>query len=832
MPRPVPPLRDTRMTLLRLADDVRLLGRYPGSGFREPRYLIERRDERMLQLSRLLFIVAANLDGRHSVEEIADRVSTQYRRRLTTEGLEFLVEAKLRPLGLLDDGRAPAHLAGRTLHHQAPDAAGRYAKPNGRVLGLRLRLVLFPPRLVGPLCAALTVFFLPVVVVGAVVALVVVDAWLLRTASLAPAMAAMLAEPVTILVLLAIVATSVLIHEFGHAAACRYSGGRPGAIGMGLYLIYPALYTDVTDAQRLGRSGRLRTDLGGVYFNGVAILVVASAYGVTGYEPLVLAIVLIHIEMLQQLVPVVRLDGYYILTDLVGVPDLFDRIRPVLASLLPWRETDPRVTELRPAARATVTIWVLLVVPVLLTVTGFIVVHSPDLVRDVWRSEQREWRGVQAAFEAGDAALVALGSLSMLLLALPVLGLTLLLADLARRVPRAAVRRTSRRRARPETSSTAAASLRTAPQEEPMDDNGQGGPTRTLTATSAARGRPMEAGRTFGNGHADAPSSVDDRAPRLSLSSLTADDFTEDSMLRDRAQPPTRGWRRGVFVATRGALNPGPGRAERRELDLLSRLRTPIHGSRRIVVLSRKGGAGKTTTALMLGHTFASLRGDRVVALDGNPDAGSLAYRIQRQSRETVTTLLAKRANVNRYAEMRAFTSQAPDTRLEVVASDDDPRITQALGELHYRHAIDVLDRHYNLIIIDTGTGILDGAIQGVLGEADQIVVVMPPALDGGRVAAMTLDWLEEHGYGGLVRGAVAVINGVRGTGPVEIDRMEAHFAARCAGVVRIPWDRVLSAGGQTGFAELGHPTRVAFLDLAATIAEGFESRSPRRSNP
>ena len=234
----------------------------------------------------------------------------------------------------------------------------------------------------------------------------------------------------------------------------------------------------------------------------------------------------------------------------------------------------------------------------------------------------------------------------------------------------------------------------------------------------------------------------------------------------------------------------------------------------------------------MLGHTFASQRGDRVVALDGNPDAGSLAYRIRRQSPETVTSLLEERMHVHRYAEMRAFTSQAPDTRLEIVASDDDPRISEALGALHYRNAIDVLDRHYNLIIIDTGTGVLDGAIQGVLGEADQIVVVMPPALDGGRVAAMTLDWLDEHDYGGLVRGAVAVVNGVRGSGPLELDRMEAHFAARCAGVVRIPWDPALAAGGQTAFAELRRATRVAFLDLAATIAEGFEDRSPRRSDP
>jgi putative peptide zinc metalloprotease protein len=821
------------MTLPRLADDVRLLGSCPGSGYREPRYLIERPDQRMLQLSRLLFIVAANLDGRHSVEEIADRVSTQYRRRLTTEGLEFLVEAKLRPLGLLEDSRARVDRPGGTPAPLRGAPPGRPA-PAGRLLGLRLRLVLLPARLVRTLCGVLTVFFLPAVVAAALAALVAVDVWLWRTASLAPAFAAVLAEPVTILLLLAVVAASVLFHELGHAAACRYSGGRPGAIGLGLYLVYPALFTDVTDAQRLGRSGRLRTDLGGVYFNGLTVLVVAAVYGATGHEPLVLAIVLIHLEILQQLVPVVRLDGYYILTDLVGVPDLFDRVRPVLASLAPWREPDSRVTELRPAARATVTAWVLVVVPALLAVAGYLIVRTPDLLRDVWRSEQREWQALQVAFDAGDTPLVALAALSMVLLALPTLGLTLLLADVARRVPRAAVRWARARGSRPQTPSARSTAPRTVPQEVPMDNNGVGDPTRAVAPSSTSREGSTAPATASRDGHGTAPPASRRRAAppdrRRSLSSLTATDFTEETMLRGRTQPPTRGWRRGVYVATRGSVNPGPGRAERRELELLSRLRTPIHGSRRIVVLSRKGGAGKTTTAVMLGHTFASQRGDRVVALDGNPDAGSLAYRVQRQSPETVTSLVARPAALDRYADMRSFTSQAPDTRLEVVASDDDPRITQALGEDDYRRAIDVLDRHYNLIIIDTGTGVLDGAIQGVLGEADQIVVVMPPALDGGRVAAMTLDWLDEHGYGGLVRGAVAVINGVRGGAPVELDRMEAHFAARCAGVVRIPWDRVLSAGGQTGFSELGRGTRVAFLDLAATIAEGFESRSPRRS--
>jgi putative peptide zinc metalloprotease protein len=416
------------------------------------------------------------------------------------------------------------------------------------------------------------------------------------------------------------------------------------------------------------------------------------------------------------------------------------------------------------------------------------------------------------------------------LLALPALGLALLAADFARRIPRLVARCVRRR---PAIAPTVAIATRRVPQEAPMDTKERRDPTVPALPPTHGSAGEREPRPANGTGHEPRAPRVNGTKPRASMTNLTAADFTEQTMLRRRARRPTRGWQRAVFVATRGTLNPGPGRAERRELDLLARLRTPIAGSRRIVVLSRKGGAGKTTTAVMLGHTFASQRGDRVVALDGNPDAGSLAYRIQRQSFETVTSLLAQQEALDRYADMRTYTSQASDTRLEVVASDDDPRISQALGERDYRHAIDILDRHYNLIIIDTGTGILDGAIQGVLGEADQIVVVMPPALDGGRVAAMTLDWLEEHNYGELVRGAVAVINGVRGNGPVEMDRMEAHFSARCAGVIQIPWDAELAAGGQTGFADLRHPTRVAFLDLAAMIAEGFQSRSPRRrSNP
>lgn len=298
-------------------------------------------------------------------------------------------------------------------------------------------------------------------------------------------------------------------------------------------------------------------------------------------------------------------------------------------------------------------------------------------------------------------------------------------------------------------------------------------------------------------------------------------------MLRRQTRPASRGWRKGVYAVTGGTVNLGPGAQERREMDLLTQVRTPVRGCRRIVVLSRKGGAGKTTTTLMLGHTFATHRGDRVVALDANPDAGSLAHRMRRETPATVTDLLQERQYIERYADMRGYTSQAVDTRLEVVASDDDPRITQALGEDDYRTAIDVLDRHYNLLLVDTGTGILDSAIRGVLAEADQIVVVMPPALDGARVAAMTLDWLEEHGHADLVEGAVAVVNAVHGEGPLELDRIDQHFAARCSAVVHIPWDVTLQAGAHTSLGDLRRETRDAYLELAASVGRTFVT--PRR---
>jgi putative peptide zinc metalloprotease protein len=307
----------------------------------------------------------------------------------------------------------------------------------------------------------------------------------------------------------------------------------------------------------------------------------------------------------------------------------------------------------------------------------------------------------------------------------------------------------------------------------------------------------------------------------------SASDFSSDAMLRPSSEPPQAGWQRVLYRASGGLVNVGPGMKELRERELIAAVRAPIQGCRRIAVVSRKGGVGKTTTTLNLGHTFAHHRGDRVIALDGNPDAGSLGYRVRRETNKTITHLLVSREEVTRYSDIRAYTSQAP-TRLEVIAADDDPRITDSLREEDYKRVVDLLEVHYNLICMDTGTGVLESASKGILQLADQLVLVTSPSLDSGRAASATLDWLEKNGHEDLVAGSVAVINGVRPQGMVDLDKVERHFQARCRAVVRIPWDPALDAGAEASIEDLKPAARAAYLELAAKVAKGFEEPGRR----
>lgn len=301
------------------------------------------------------------------------------------------------------------------------------------------------------------------------------------------------------------------------------------------------------------------------------------------------------------------------------------------------------------------------------------------------------------------------------------------------------------------------------------------------------------------------------------------------AILRKARRAPVRGWRRAVHAVTAGLVNPGESPAEIEYQQLLERLRRPIRGDYRIAVLSLKGGVGKTTTTIGLGSTFASLRGDRVIAVDANPDLGTLAQRIPQQTACTVRDLLADTA-VHRYSDVRAHTSQAP-SRLEVLASERDPAAAEAFSEREYRGVVDILQRFYNVILTDCGTGMSADAMRGVLDTADALVLVSSPALDGARSAGSTLDWLAGHGYGHLIPHSVVVLSSSRpGSSTIDVDQLAQHFLTRCRAVHTIGFDDHLAEGADIDLELLSKSTRRSFVELAATIADDFANPPRRRT--
>jgi putative peptide zinc metalloprotease protein len=786
----------------RRVEGLDVLGQAQGSGLREPSYLVKRADGQVVQLSELLHVVVREVSADRDAARVAEAVSAAYGRTLTVEGLTRLAQ-KLEPLGLIEDVSAPR-----------PQVPARPPRANP-LLSLRMRGTLLPEGATRVAARVMAPLFYPPVVVLALAGLVSLDVLLFRRANLTDAVSQVLSTPVLLLALLAILTTGSLVHEVGHAAACHYGGAKPGVIGFGVYLVFPAFFTNVTDSYRLGRSGRLRTDLGGLYFNVWCLLVLGSWYLITGSGLALLGIIFMQVEMVQQLIPTVRFDGYYVLADLAGVPDLFARVRPVLLSLMPGRPTDPRVQELRPAARRIVTGWVFVVVPTLALGFGWLLYKLPYLMQQTGTAIATQAETVVQSWEAHQYATAILAVVSIFLLVLPAVGLLLLARSVAMLVLAIARRPVARRRARPKNASDGAAAPNhrsaATPTGADMTSNIQHDEPTTTPETRPAAEPPFE--------------------PARPPDSLTAAAFTDEAMLGPKhGPPPEKGWRRAVFSATSGAINPGASSAERNRAAILERVTAPIVGSRRVVVMSRKGGVGKTTITLALGSTFAMLRGDRVVALDANPDAGNLARRVARPCPRTITDVLNEMELISSYSDLRRFTAQAPESRLEVLASDDDPRIGLALNRQAYHRVIELLDHYYNLIVIDTGTGILDSANQGLLAEADQLVLVLKPALDGARAAALTLDWLAEHGYGELVAGAVVVINGTRKGSGIPLDRVADHFSRRCAKVVTVPVDRALENGAQASISALQPATRNALVEIAAAVADHFATHDVMRA--
>ena len=763
------------------------LGPVEGSGLKDRSYLLRRSDGQIVQLSELLHLVLASLSPAKSPDEVAREVSEAYGRELGVSGLLHLIDTRLAPKGLVHS------TTGRGSDQPAASKPQPLPKANP-LLALRLRGTLLPEKAVNALATVLAPLYWPPVVAAVLLALAAVDVLVIARGDLMASLQQVLLTPALLLGIVALLTVGAVIHELGHATACRYGGARPGVIGAGVYLVFPAFFTDVTDSYRLGRAGRIRTDLGGLYFNCLCLIGLGGAYLLTGQGFFLLAAALMHLEMLQQLVPTLRFDGYFVLADIAGVPDLFTRIRPVLLSLLPGRPMDPRVMELRPFARRIVTAWVVTVVPLLFLALGWMLLSLPAILAQTAGAIRQHAGTAVGAIGAGDPAAASLSILSILMLSLPVIGLAILLyrlllvlLTLLRQLARGTWSMLTGHKTAP----------RLAPAGKPLQ---KGRPAMAIEVPSAA---------------------TRDAVPTLQ-------DF-----LAERPTPPAilaeAGWQGAVRRLSGNAVNPAPGRRERAHLDAREDVQRRLDGPRTVVVVNPKGGAHKTTATLLLAATMGIERGGYTLAWDNNETRGTLGWRAPLAVHPRTAVDLLQEVDrfespvLGRIGDLDRYVRYQGSTQFDVLASDEDAAGAATIGSREFDRLHTALRRFYRIIVVDTGNNMRSSNWQAAVAAADELVIISTLREDTVASAVWLIDGLRERGFQAKVSNAVTLLAAPSRQTDVQLHaRARRHFASLTREVLDVPYDRSLVSGARLNYQALQPATREAWLRASAAVMRGL----------
>lgn len=405
----------------KLAPEVELSGEMQESGFENQQWLVQRQG-RFIQLTELLYRVAEQANGERTHEEMAAGVSEAIGRKVSADNVRQLVK-KLIPMGLVV--KADGTVA------EAPGGGAGGRSP----LAVNMRMAMVNPKIVDGVAKAFQPLFLPPALILMLLVAAATQAWLFFIHGVAGGMHDALYTPGLLLLLLGIIIISTAFHEFGHAAGLRYGGGKVRGMGAGLYLIYPAFYTDVTDNYRLSRWGKVRTDLGGFYFNLIFSTGLMALYAVTGWEFLLIVVLLIDIEIIHQCLPFVRLDGYWTLADMTGIPDFFSQIGPFLRTVLPlpfWKGR--KLPNLKGWVKAVFALYILITIPLLAFLLLTMVRTLPRVLATSWDSFGQQREAFAAAQGSGDILGIAASVVQMILLAIPTLGTFYVLFSFGRKI--------------------------------------------------------------------------------------------------------------------------------------------------------------------------------------------------------------------------------------------------------------------------------------------------------------------------------------------------------------------------------------------------------------
>lgn len=396
-----------------IGHNVRLIGKMNGLGFQDQQWLIDC-DGRLLQVSELLYRVAEQANGTRNLKQIADLVSSCTEWSLDASDVEQLMQAKLIPLGIIGTN-------------------ARQKEKQSSPLGINVKFRTLRPGFIEPITSVLRFLCNWLIVACVLLASAGAHWWLYRIHGVARGVEDAIYTPGGVLFAIGIVLLAAFFHEFGHASALRHHGGRVGNMGLALYIIYPALYTDVTDNYRLSRWARVSTDLGGIYFHLIFALALFATYFTTHRELYLFSVLLIDLAIIEQFIPVIRLDGYWLLCDITGIPDFFSYMGPFMSRSLPSKAgqilqdvTGTPATktsgmpELKPWVKVVFLTYILITVPLLLYVFVIMIISLPELLTTAWGGLQAQIAMLKTLNLRHDFLIVMLVLLQIVFLTLPV----------------------------------------------------------------------------------------------------------------------------------------------------------------------------------------------------------------------------------------------------------------------------------------------------------------------------------------------------------------------------------------------------------------------------
>lgn len=130
---------------------------------------------------------------------------------------------------------------------------------------------------------------------------------------------------VSIIYTFALYFVTIIFHEFGHVAACRRFTGKNGGIGFGIYILYPVFYSNISAVWHATKQQKVIANLAGIYMQLWYVplfYIFGHSTGNTFFTDFSKVMVFM---CFMQILPFIRSDGYWLLSDLTGVPNLLDK---------------------------------------------------------------------------------------------------------------------------------------------------------------------------------------------------------------------------------------------------------------------------------------------------------------------------------------------------------------------------------------------------------------------------------------------------------------------------------------------------------------------------